>query len=137
MRRHDQTTVPLACERGYCALDLDTAMDVHGGHLDVKRRRHRLGRLQHRYSGHRIRTEKHGYPAHVGRDLFEHPKPFAPYGGLEILETADIPTWSRKAGDESTADWFGDLREHNRDHTGEPFQLGQRRPARDHDHIRS
>src|SRR5262245_2074212 len=107
MRRNDQTAIRLACERGHCALNLDTAnvaMDVHGGHLDVKRRRHCFGRVQHRHSGDRVRTKEDGCSAHVGRGLLEHPEPFAPHSWLEILETADIPTRSSKARDKTAAD---------------------------------
>jgi len=67
--------------------------------------------------------KSNGCSAHVGRGLLEHPQPFAPYRGLKILETADIPTWPRKAGDKTAVDWVRDLGEHDRNRAGQPMQL--------------
>src|SRR5215475_2069347 len=36
MWRNDQSTIGLACKRGDCALDLDTALDIYGRNLDAK-----------------------------------------------------------------------------------------------------
>jgi hypothetical protein len=69
----------------------------------------------------------------LGRGLFEHAQPFAPYGRLKILEAADIPPWSRQAGHKTAADWVRDLGEHDRDRAGQPMQLSQRSQTGDHD----
>jgi len=77
----------------------------------------------------RNRSAVAGHPACF---LFE----FASYGGLKILETADIPAWSRKAGDKTAADWVRNLGENDRDRVGQPLQLSKRSQTRDHDQIR-
>src|SRR5262249_27984014 len=89
-----------------------------------------------RRSSDRVGTEEDGRSAHVGRRLLEHPQPFAAYGGFKILETADIPSWSRKADNKTAADWVRDLSENDWNRVGQPMQLSQGCPTRDHDQIR-
>src|SRR5215467_13581097 len=91
------------------ALDLDVPVDINTSHLDREGGRDCLSCAQKRNGGGRVRTEEHGYPLHAGRCLLEYPQPFAPYGWLEVLETADICTRSRQAGDKTAVDWVGDL----------------------------
>ena len=107
MRHDDQTAIRLAGKRGDYGLDLDAGMDVDGSHLDPKRRRHRLGRAQQRDISGRVRTEEHGHPAQVGRGLLEHPQPLAAHRRAEVLETGDIATRPRNAGDKTAADRVG------------------------------
>jgi hypothetical protein len=54
----------------------------------------------------------------LGAASLSTPKPFAPHGWLEVLETADICARSRQTGDKSAIHWVGDLGEYDRDHAG-------------------
>src|SRR5262249_12698162 len=126
MWRNDQTTTWLARKPRDCALDLDIGTDIDGSHLDRASRRNHLSRAQEANGGCMVRPEDNGHPAHVGRRLLEHSYPFATHLRLKVREPGNVPARVCKAGDKSTTDWIGDLREHDRDHLGQAVKLSQR-----------
>src|SRR5262249_52051842 len=109
------------------ALDSFGSQPPNGRQFRSKHRRYRLDGAELSAAGCNRRIAKDCYPFNARRNLAKKFEPFPAHAVFERSKSGGVGPWTRKALDESAADWVGVDGEHDRDRPGGLLQGTDRR----------